>query len=108
MAAIERVRVSADPDVGLEPPVFQVVTRFEPVPREIGDLIPHNPERGKAIDCGLIELGREIFARNSARTVTGTATENLLAQSAVFIHLEDVTGDVRRRKPLDPVKRAAP
>src|ERR1017187_6559753 len=42
-ASVEGMRIRAETDVRLQLPVLQIVPRFKPRPREIGNLVARNP-----------------------------------------------------------------
>src|SRR5580704_13959280 len=61
--AVEGMRVGAEAQVGLAPPVFQIVARFESGTREIGDLVPLDSHARQALSGDLVEVGDLVFRR---------------------------------------------
>src|ERR1700685_2654224 len=108
MCAIERMGIQAEADVGLKPPVFQIVARFEAIPCKIRDFITRKAQSCEAVDSGLIKLGYEIVVRNRGRAITVATPKEFLAEAALFVDLEDVNRDMRRRQALYPVERRLP
>ena len=107
-AAVEGVSVGAEADVRLQRPILQIVPRFEAGPREIGDLVARDPQRGQAFDGQFVEIGRGVVGGRIEGAVAHPAEQHFLAEAAILVHFEHVDGDVFRRQALHPVERFAP
>ncbi len=60
------------------------------------------------MDGLFIKLNRKIVRRNGRRSVTCSAQQDFFAKTAIFIHLKDINGNVRRPETFDPGERLAP
>ena len=107
-AAVERVGVGAEAGVGLHFPVLEVVPRFEARTGEVGNFVTRDSHGGQPLDGHLVELRHLVFGGGLGRAVAGAAAQHLLAEAAVFVHLQHVDGNVRRGQAFDPIEGFAP
>ncbi len=106
--AVKGMRIRAEAEIRLQPPVFQVVQRFEARLSEVRDLIAGHTARAQAFNGRFIHTGDGVVIGHVERAVTHTLKQNLAAKAAVLIHLEHIDRDVRRIEALNPIERSRP
>ena len=107
-APVERMRVGAESEIGLQQPIFQVVPRLHAGPGEIRNLVARDAHLRQTLDGDLVEVGGQLVGRGVGRAVAHAAQAQFAAQAAVVIHFQHVDRDVLRRQALHPVERFAP
>ena len=102
------MRIRAEAEVRLAPPVFQIVARFEARPREIRNLVARDARPRQAVDRDFIKVRNLIIGGNVGRAVALAERHDFRTQPAVFIHFEHVDGNVRSIQTFHPFKRLVP
>src|SRR5688572_12512065 len=102
------MRVRSEPNVGVTSPVLQIVERLVTRLGEVRNLVALDPDRIQTVYSGLIEVGHALIVRNCTGVVTGSALDDLESEAAVLVDFEQIHGDVRGLKTLNPAERLVP
>src|SRR5207253_2881395 len=104
----ERMRPRPKSQVWFAPPVFQVVLRFVSRLCPIRNLVVTVPRRAQRLLRHLIKLHHVIFAGHRTSAVLFPALQQLLAEPAVLIDLQEVNGNMLRSQPRQFLQRLPP
>src|SRR5579862_5868974 len=102
------MRIRAEPEIWLAQPVLQVMLRFESCPSEIGDFVPGYSKCFQPIYGGLVEVDDVPFTWNIRCSIAPSECEDFSSQTAVFVHLQHVDGNVWNLQFLDPIQGSCP
>src|ERR1051326_825362 len=102
------MRVRAEPQVRLQRPILQIVQRFPPGPREIGNLITRYSHRTEAFYGGLIQDRDRILTWGFGSPVTHASEQHLLTETRIFVDFQHVHRYMRWADVLHPIERLMP